>query len=106
MIFIFKNLRNDGFIEASELVTVQMMFLPCPVFNYRGGDIVPHPEDPRYVSGSILEVIAKLRNSYEKIDEVKEVKIVAEVKEVNADYFTTIIDELSEHGFKVNVSLF
>lgn len=106
MIFIFKNLRNNGLIEESELVTVQMMFLPCPVFNFRGGDIVPHPEDPRYVNGSILEVIAKLRNAYKKIEEVKEVKIVAEVKEVYADYFKTIIDELSEHGFKVSVSLF
>lgn len=107
MIFIFKNLINVGLIEESELISVEMNFLPCPVFHFRGEDMVPHPETPEYVRGSLLGIISELKkNGHAKIDEVKVVKVVAELKEENQDYFKTIIDELSNQGFKVHISLF
>lgn len=107
MIFIFKNLINVGLIEESELVSVEMNFLPCPVFHFKGKEMVPHPETPEYVIGSLLDVISKLKNiGHAKIDVVKEVKVVAELKEENQDYFKTIIDELLEYGYKVHISMF
>lgn len=104
MIFIFKNLVNVGLIEESELVSVEMNFSPCPVFYFRGQDMVPRPETPEYVRGSLFEVISNFKRiGHAKIDEVK---VVAELKEENQDCFKTILDELSNQGFKVHISLF
>ncbi|KMT22310.1 hypothetical protein [Clostridium cylindrosporum] len=104
MIFIFKSLTSHGLVETSELVAVEMNFAPCPVFNFRGEEIVPHPENPSYVRGSLSDVIIKLRSS--GYDRIEEVKIVVQLSELNEHYFKTIIEELYEHGFEVSVSSF
>ena len=81
-----------------------LVFIPCPVWVKGAEEILNlNPERPNYVKGSIAKLINSEKLSSKLTGEKEASVLVHHVGHGSDDDLTTLVNDLEEEGFKVNV---